>query len=88
MGTDPESGKKLAAGELINIIVSNGKVKIPDVVGMSVGKATRLLQGPKLQLDVTVTPDNTCSGQEIGSQSIKGEAPQQSKITIVYCAAK
>lgn len=88
VGSDPEEGTKLSAGSVVNIVVSNGKIKIPDVVGMSVGKATRLLQGPTLQLDVTVIPDNSCGGQEIGSQSIKGEAPQQSKISIVYCAAK
>lgn len=88
VGSDPEEGTELSAGSVVNILVSNGMIKIPDVVGMSVGKATRLLQGPSLQLDVTVIPDNSCSGQEIGSQSLKGEAPQQSKISIVYCAAK
>lgn len=88
IGSDPEEGSKLSAGSVVNIVVSNGLVKVPDVVGMTIGKATRLLQGPTLQLDVTVVPDNSCGGQEIGSQSIKGEAPQQSKITIVYCAAK
>lgn len=88
VGSDPEEGTELSAGSVVSILVSNGMIKIPDVVGMSVGKATRLLQGPSLQLDVTVVPDNSCSGQEIGSQSLKGEAPQQSKISIVYCAAK
>lgn len=88
IGSDPEEGTRLSAGTVVNIVVSNGKIKIPDVVGMSVGKATQLLQGPTLQLDVTVVPDNSCGGQQIGSQSLKGEAPQQSAITIVYCAAK
>lgn len=88
VGSDPKSGTKHSAGTVIDIIVSNGKVKIPDVVGMSVGKATRILQGSDLQLDVTVIPDTTCSGQQIGSQSLKGEAPQQSKVSLVYCAAK
>jgi serine/threonine-protein kinase len=71
---------------VVDIIVSNGKVTIPDVVGMSVGKATGILQGSSLQLDVTVVPDTTCGGQVIGSQSITGEAPQHSTISIVYCA--
>ncbi len=88
VGSDPVEGTRLAAGTVINIVVSNGKIKIPDVIGMSVGKATRILQGPNLQLDVTVIPDNSCSGQAIGSQSLKGEAPQQSAITIIYCAAE
>jgi len=88
VGSDPASGTELSAGTVIDIVVSNGKVKIPDVVGMSVGKATRILQGSNLQLDVTVIPDTTCSGQQIGSQSLKGEAPQQSKVSLVYCAAK
>ena len=88
VGSDPEEGTRLPAGTVINIVVSNGKIKIPDVVGMSVGKATRILRGSDLQLDVTVIPDNSCGGQQIGSQSLKGEAPQQSAITIVYCAAE
>ncbi len=88
VGSDPEEGTRLPAGTIINIVVSNGKIKIPDVVGMSVGKATRILRGPDLQLDVTVISDNSCSGQQIGSQSLRGEAPQQSSITIVYCAAE
>ena len=88
VGSDPEEGTRLPAGTIVNIVVSNGKIKIPDVVGMSVGKATRILRGPDLQLDVTVISDSSCSGQQIGSQSLKGEAPQQSAITIVYCAAE
>jgi serine/threonine-protein kinase len=88
VGSDPKEGTKLSAGSVIAIVVSNGKIKIPDVVGMTVGKATRILQGSSLQLDVTVVADVSCGGQKIGSQSIKGEAPQHSKMSIVYCAAK
>lgn len=88
IGTDPVQETELPAGSVVNIVVSNGKIKIPDVVGMSIGKASALLKGPNLQLDVTVVPDSSCSGQKIGSQSLKGEAPQNSKISIVYCAAK
>lgn len=88
IGTDPVQETELPAGSVVNIVVSNGKIKIPDVVGMSIGKASALLKGPNLQLDVTVIPDSSCSGQKIGSQSLKGEAPQNSKISIVYCAAK
>ncbi len=85
VGSDPKAGTRVAAGTVIDIVVSNGKISIPDVVGMSVSQATGLLQGSSLQLDVTVIPDTTCGGQTIGSQSIKGEAPQHSKISIVYC---
>ncbi|MEY4898763.1 MAG: hypothetical protein RL294_574 [Actinomycetota bacterium] len=85
VGSDPKAGTRLSADSVIDIIVSNGKISIPDVVGMSVGQATGLLQGSSLQLDVTVVPDTSCGGQTIGSQSIKGEAPQRSKISIVYC---
>ncbi|MEY4318909.1 MAG: hypothetical protein RL378_13 [Actinomycetota bacterium] len=85
VGSDPKAGTRVAAGSVVDIVVSNGKISIPDVVGMSVSQATGLLQGSSLQLDVTVIPDTTCGGQTIGSQSIKGEAPQHSKISIVYC---
>ncbi|MEY3310012.1 MAG: Stk1 family Ser/Thr kinase, partial [Actinomycetota bacterium] len=87
VGSDPTAGTRISAGSVVDIIISNGKINIPDVVGMSVGKATGILQGSSLQLDVTVIPDTSCGGQVIGSQSIKGEAPQRSEISIVYCAA-
>ncbi len=87
VGSDPTAGTRISAGSVVDIIISNGKINIPDVVGMSIGKATGLLQGSSLQLDVTVVPDTSCGGQVIGSQSIKGEAPQRSAISIVYCAA-
>jgi serine/threonine-protein kinase len=86
VGSDPAAGTRLSAGSVVDIIVSNGKVTIPDVVGMTVGKATGILQGTSLQLNVTVVPDTSCGGQVIGSQSITGEAPQHSTISIVYCA--
>ncbi len=86
IGSDPVAGTRVSGGSVVNIVVSNGKIEIPDVVGMSVGQATALLQGSTLQLDVTVVPDANCGGQTIGSQSITGEAPQHSKISIVYCA--
>ena len=85
IGSEPEAGTKISGGSVVDIVVSNGKIEIPDVVGMSVGQATGILQGSTLQLDVTVVPDSTCGGQTIGSQSITGEAPQRSKISIVYC---
>ena len=85
VGSDPKAGTTLPGGSVVDIVVSNGKISIPDVVGMSVGQATGTLQGSSLQLDVTVVPDTSCSGQTIGSQSITGEAPQHSKISIVYC---
>ncbi|MEY4312945.1 MAG: Stk1 family Ser/Thr kinase [Actinomycetota bacterium] len=87
IGSTPEAGKGAPAGTVVNILVSNGQVKVPNVVGMTVGKATKLLQGADLQLLVTVTPDTSCTGQEIGSQSLApGAAPQHSKMTLVYCA--
>jgi len=85
IGSEPKAGTKISGGSVVDIVVSNGKIEIPDVVGMSVGQATGILQGSTLQLDVTVVPDSTCGGQSIGSQSITGEAPQHSKISIVYC---
>ncbi len=87
VGSDPTAGTRISAGSVVDIIISNGKIEIPDVVGMSVGKATGILQGSSLQLDVTVIPDTSCGGQIIGSQSLVGEAPQRSEISIVYCTA-
>ncbi len=71
------------ADSVINLTVSNGLVSIPDVKGQPITSAQATLQG--LQLIVKLSPDRGCSGQNVTSQSIVGEAPQKSTVTLVYC---
>lgn len=86
VGTTPAAGEQAIAGTTVGIVVSNGLIKVPDVTGMTLAKATGILQGSKLQMTVTVTPDSSCSGQTIGKQSVPpGDAPQHTAIEITYC---
>ena len=83
----PAPGTELAAGETIDLVVSTGLVKVPDVVGKSIQKAKELLEAATVQYTVNVTTDKTCGGAVIKSQSIKpGDGPQRQTINLVYCA--
>lgn len=83
----PEPGSELAAGETIDLVISTGLVKVPDVVGKSISKAKELLEAVTVQYQVTVTTDTSCSGSVVKSQSIPaGDGAQRQSITLVYCA--
>jgi serine/threonine-protein kinase len=85
ISADPAPGEGAPEGSEIALTVSNGLVQIPDVTGQSVGDATGLLGGSTLLLDVTTTQDYSCTGGNVVSQSLVGDAPQASPITITYC---
>jgi serine/threonine-protein kinase len=76
--------QNVPAGSTINLIISNGMVSVPEVVGLPIGEAQAQLQA--LQLTVKLSPDSSCGGQKVTSQSGKGEMAQRSTITLGYCA--
>ncbi|MGV8885799.1 MAG: Stk1 family PASTA domain-containing Ser/Thr kinase [Microbacteriaceae bacterium] len=69
----------------VDLVVSDGMVTIPNVVGQSIGEATATLSGPTLQLAVKAIPDNSCGGGKVTTQSVKGEAAQRAPVSITYC---
>jgi len=81
------TAQQVVKGSTVNLVVSNGLVKIPDLTGQAVTQAQATLTGSELQLSVQLTPDNGCSGQNVTSQSLVGDQPQRSTVTLVYCAA-
>jgi serine/threonine protein kinase len=83
VSSTPAPGEAVAQGSTVTVTISNGHVDVPDVVGQDVGAATTALIA--LQLDVKAVGDLSCSGGKISSQSIKGDQPQKSAITINYC---
>lgn len=86
MATSPEPGSPVRPGDTITITVSNGLVKVPDVVGLTVGEANPFLTGPSMQLSVRLEIATDCEGQTVKSQSLApGDHPQRSEITLVYC---
>lgn len=86
MASTPEAGSPVRPGDTITITVSNGLVKVPDVVGLTVGEANPFLTGPSMQLSVRLEIATDCEGQTVKSQSLPpGDHPQRSEITLVYC---
>ena len=83
VSSTPAAGEAVAQGSTVTVTISNGHVEIPDVVGQDVGAATTALIA--LQLDVKAVGDLSCSGGKISSQSVKGDQPQKSAVTINYC---
>ena len=86
ISSTPTSPDKAATGTAISLVVSDGIVTVPDVTGKPVGEATSLLQGPTLSLSVVTQSDPSCSGGTVSAQSIIGDQPQRSSITIKFCS--
>jgi serine/threonine-protein kinase len=94
--TDPPAGQseyidadgkvvKIRKGQVVNIVTSNGLVSIPDVSGQKAADAANLLRG-ELLLNVNLVSDTSCSGGTVSGQSLVGDNPQRSSITLRYCA--
>lgn len=80
------SAQQVVKGATVNLVVSNGLVQVPDLTGQAVAQAQATLTGSQYQLSVKLTPDNGCTGQNVTSQSLKGDQPQKSTVELKYCA--
>ena len=60
ISTDPASGLQVAQGSVVNLLISNGQVMVPDVTNKSLSDAKRILQGPDVGLVVDVAADPAC----------------------------
>ncbi len=81
--TDPPPGP-VKPTDQITLFVSNGNVKVPNVVGMTCNQATQALQGVNLQGDCVDTPsDSAPAGQVFAQSPSAGQpAPQGSTVTL------
>lgn len=83
----PAAGTELPTGSTIDLTVSNGKVQVPDVRGMTIQKAKGLLEAPTVQYLVEIITDTSCTGAVVSNQSIlPGDGPQYQTIQLTYCA--
>ncbi|CAB4605741.1 MAG: Stk1 family PASTA domain-containing Ser/Thr kinase [Actinobacteria bacterium] len=87
--SSPETGTYTTSGSAVDLIISNGKVEVPNVTSMSVSDATNQLQGASVGLTVKLgTQEVGCAnpvpqGQLVLGQSIApGPANQHSTITL------
>jgi eukaryotic-like serine/threonine-protein kinase len=94
--TSPEAGKveyidaegkvvKIRKGQVVDLVISNGLVTIPDVSGQKAADAANLLRGQFL-LTVSLVGDASCSGGTVSGQSLVGANAQRSAITLRYCS--
>ena len=84
ISTTPNGGFEGQAGDLIDIVVSSGLVKVPSVVGQAATDAGNTLSA--LKLNVIVQANYGCTGGTVTSQSLPpGNQAQGSSITIDVC---
>ncbi|MHC2187218.1 serine/threonine protein kinase [Rathayibacter agropyri] len=91
LSTSPAAGQEVAPGTPIDLVISSGKVTLPDLVGTSLSSALATLASDKLRLVGVEVPDTTCDSTRanppITTQSmVPGDVPQGSTIKLGYCA--
>ena len=90
LSTIPEAGKAVEQGSTVEFTLSNGKVEMVDVIGVSLDAAVGLLTADDRQLNVTPVQDTSCpteAGSPITHQSLPpGEVSQGSEVELTYCA--
>ncbi|MDO9589619.1 MAG: Stk1 family PASTA domain-containing Ser/Thr kinase [Microcella sp.] len=85
--SDPDAGSELREGDTVNVVVSTGLVRVPDVRTLLVGEASAQLSS--LGLQVSVDGDGSCTGQTVTAQSLApGDRPQGSAVTLRYCSGQ
>ena len=86
LSSDPASGVTQAKGSVVNLVVSNGKVQLPDVTQQPFDTARSTLAGKGLT--VQPAPSYACTGTTVTQQSVPaGDVPQGTTVTLTYCAA-
>lgn len=85
LAVSPEPGTALKRNDAINVTVSTGLVMIPDVNGQALEVARSMLEG---LVSVSPVPREDCarsSGFPVIEQSLVGQQPQHSEVTVSYC---
>lgn len=91
LSASPAAGQEVAPGTPIDLVISSGKVTLPDLVGTSLSSALATLASEKLRLVGVEVPDPSCDSTRanppITTQSmVPGDVPQGSTIKLGYCA--
>ncbi|WP_435080448.1 Stk1 family PASTA domain-containing Ser/Thr kinase [Clavibacter michiganensis] len=87
MQTEPASSQQVDQGSAVKLILSNGKVALPDVLGQPLVDAQKLLEASDLV--VTTRRDPSCSradGSPVSQQSVApGDVAQRSTVALTFC---
>lgn len=90
ISTDPAAGESVAPGSRVNLVLSTGKVTVPDLRGESTEDASKILQD--LGLRALVEEDDECEATEgdpiVGQSVAPGPVEQSSTVTLTYCTGE
>ena len=88
LASDPVTASKLPIGSVVNLVLSDGTVMVPDVRNLDVLEARTILTGPTIGYTVSIEILNasTCTGTPgttVQQQSIlPGQSPQKQSIVL------
>ncbi len=86
LAVSPEPGKKLSRGQSVDVTVSSGKVTIPELIGQPLDVAMKLVESIA---SVTPVASEACpieTGYPVIEQSLVGQQPQGSQLSLTYCS--
>ena len=87
--SDPVLNSDVAEGTVVNLIISNGKVMVPDVRNLGISEARDIMSAAEVGFTVSITTREVCTGTPgtiVVDQSIlPGLADQRSAI-VLYVA--
>ncbi|MBF4461071.1 Stk1 family PASTA domain-containing Ser/Thr kinase [Rathayibacter sp. VKM Ac-2878] len=91
ISSSPDGGAQAEPRSSVDLVVSSGKVTLPDLVGQSLSTALATLASDSLQLKGVEAPDTRCdsvrANPPITTQSLPpGDVPQGSTVQLGYCA--
>jgi eukaryotic-like serine/threonine-protein kinase len=81
--SSPTGGTSAKSGDTINLMTSSGKVNVPSVVGQTGSDAGAALTA--LHIQYSVVPNSGCGGGKVSAQSVVGEQPQNTSMSITLC---
>lgn len=78
ISTDAATGTMVPEGSAINLVISNGQVMVPNVVGMNLSDAIRLLTAPDVALSYTKSSQQACANnaEPLGVVVLQQSIPQ------------
>jgi serine/threonine-protein kinase len=86
LSSDPAKGTSIPAGTVVNLVISNGEVLVPDVRNLDITSAKTRLNAPDVGLQITVAASTVCNGSlgniVLDQSLLPGLAPQGSIITL------
>ena len=86
IGSTPAEGQDTPLSAVVTLIVSDGKIDVPNVLKQPIADAVSLLRGSTYRLEVTQVPDMTCTGGLVSEQSKRDTQKQHAEITLTFCA--